>query len=153
MEYGLVRCWAPHYGVGSFLVCTALVLSLSFSSGVLWGVEHEIVLGHILGPSRSFIARPRRLGFIEQGFGPLTQSGLGPQIFEPHNIYIYIYSYSKKFRRSILLFFLLKIFDSWENNNWNPKYLIKNIKKYQRNRLQGWPTMTNDKYSTCNKMA
>ena len=34
MEYGLVRRWAPHYGVGSFHVCTALVLSLSFSSGV-----------------------------------------------------------------------------------------------------------------------
>ena len=34
MEYGLVRHWAPHYGVGSFLPCTALVLSLSFSSGV-----------------------------------------------------------------------------------------------------------------------
>ena len=36
MEYGLVRRWAPHHGVGSFLPCTALVLSLSFSSGVFY---------------------------------------------------------------------------------------------------------------------
>ena len=83
MEYGLVRLWVPHYGVGSFLVCTALVLSLSFSSGALWGVECEIVLGHVLGPSGSCIARPRRLGFIGQGFGPLTQNGRGPQISGP----------------------------------------------------------------------
>ena len=34
LEYGFVKRWAPHHGVGSFLPYTALVLSLSFSSGV-----------------------------------------------------------------------------------------------------------------------
>ena len=71
MEYGLVRRWAPHYGVGSFLVCTALVLSLSFSSGTLLGVERGIVLGHILGPLRGFHHTSSAVGLLGLGFGPL----------------------------------------------------------------------------------
>ena len=83
MEYGLVRLWAPHYGVGSFLVCIALVLSLSFSSGVLWGVEREIVLGHILGPLRGFRHTSSAVGLLGLSFGPLMWSGLGFQISGP----------------------------------------------------------------------
>ena len=83
MEYGLVRRWAPHYGVGSFLICTALVLSLSFSLGVLWGVEREIVLGHILGPLRGFHHTSSAEGLLGLSFGHLMWSGLGFQISGP----------------------------------------------------------------------
>ena len=54
-----------------------------FLQAFLWDVGCEVVLGHVLGPSWSCITRPKRLGFIGQGFGPLTQSGLGLQISGP----------------------------------------------------------------------
>ena len=84
MEYGLVKRWAPRYGVGSFLACTALVLSLSFSSGVLWGVEHEVVLGYILGPLRGSHHTSSAVGLLGLGLGPLTWSGPGFKFQAPH---------------------------------------------------------------------
>ena len=40
--------------LAAFFPCAAPVLNLSFSSGVLRDVGHKVVLGHILGPSKSF---------------------------------------------------------------------------------------------------
>ena len=71
MGHGFVRCGAPRYGVGSFLTYTALVLSLSFSSGVLRGVEREVVLGYIIEPSRGSPHTSSAVGLLGLGFGPL----------------------------------------------------------------------------------
>ena len=72
MGYGLVRCWAPRYGVGSFLACTALVLILSFPLGVLRGVEREVILGYILGPLKGSRHTSSAIRLLGLGFGPLT---------------------------------------------------------------------------------
>ena len=64
-------------GVGLYIMVLAvfsLVLLLywvcPFLQAFLWDVGREVILGHILGPSRSFIARPRRLSLSGRAFGP-----------------------------------------------------------------------------------
>ena len=43
----------------------------------------KVVLGHILGLSESFHCASLAVGLLGLGFGPLIQSGLGPQILGP----------------------------------------------------------------------
>ena len=66
------------------LAAFSLVLLLywvcTFLQAFLWDVGREVVLGHILGPSRSFHCASSAAELLGLGFGPLIQSGLGPQI-------------------------------------------------------------------------
>ena len=59
-EYGLVRCWAPHYGVGSFLPCTALALSVLFFRRFYEVLNVRSSSATSLGLQGAFIARPRQ---------------------------------------------------------------------------------------------
>ena len=54
-----------------------------FLQASLWDVGRKVVLGHILGPSRSFHCATLAVGLLGLGFGPIIQSGLGPQISGP----------------------------------------------------------------------
>ena len=113
MGYGLVRCWAPHYGVDSFLACTALVLSLSFSLGVFvrcwtwsrprphpWAFK-ELSL-RILGSRTPW-----------PGLWALNTKWAGTSDFGLHNTKYVNFSYCFKFLENktlnLLLLFILKV--------------------------------------------
>ena len=87
--YGLVRCWAPRYGIGSFLICTVLILSLSFSSGIFvsrWARGCPRLRSWAFKPLSLCILGSRLLG---PGLGTLIQNGPGPQISDPTPIFMY----------------------------------------------------------------
>ena len=74
------------------LAAFSLVLLLywicPFLQAFLWDVGRKVVLGHILGPSRSFHCAFLAVRLLGLGFGLLIQSGLGPQISGPTWAYI-----------------------------------------------------------------
>ena len=70
LEHGLVRYRVLYYDVGSFLPCLAPVLSLPFSSGVLRGAEHEVVLGNILMLLLGFHYAFSATALLGLGLGP-----------------------------------------------------------------------------------
>ena len=69
-----LRRWQP-----SPLCCSCTEFVLFFRL-FLWGIGRKVVLGHILGPSRSFHCAFLAVGLLGLDFGLLIQSGLGPQI-------------------------------------------------------------------------
>ena len=83
LEHRLVRCRILYYDVGSFLPCPAPVLSLPFSSGVLGGAEHKIVLGHVLVPFLGFHYASSAVALLGLGFGPKCRMGLGHELSGP----------------------------------------------------------------------
>ena len=83
LEHELVRCRILYYDVGSFLPCPAPVLSLPFSSGVLGGAEHKIVLGHVLVPFLGFHYASSAIVFLGIGLGPKRRMGLGHELSGP----------------------------------------------------------------------
>ena len=69
-----LRCWQPS---PSYCSCTKSVL---FFRRFCEMFGRKVVLGHILGPSRSFYFVSLTVGLLGLGFGPLILSGLGLQI-------------------------------------------------------------------------
>ena len=73
---GMVRVWVCQ-AMGSTLrrwqpfslCCSCAEFVLFF--GRFEGVGHRVVLGHILGPSRSFYCVSLKIGLLGLGFGPL----------------------------------------------------------------------------------
>ena len=101
MEHGLVRCRILCYDVGSFLPCPAPVLSLPFSSGVLGGAEHKIVLGHVLVSFLGFHYASLAIALLGLSLGPKRRMGLGHELSGP--------TVTMKNNRFELWIFLLKI--------------------------------------------
>ena len=83
MEHGLVRCRILYYDVGSFLLYPAPVQSLPFSSSVLGGAEHKIVLGHVLVPFLGFHYASSAIALLGSGLGPKGRMGLGHELSGP----------------------------------------------------------------------
>ena len=83
LEHGLVRCRILYYDVGSFLLYPAPVQSLPFSSSVLGGAEHKIVLGHVLVPFLGFHYASSAIALLDLGLGPNRRIGLGHELSGP----------------------------------------------------------------------
>ena len=80
MSMGLSGAGLHIKALAAFSLVLFLCRICPFLQVFLGDVGRKVVLGHILGPSRSFHSASLTVGLLVLGFGLLIQSGLGLQI-------------------------------------------------------------------------